>query len=123
MPGAGRSWDRRSPRREPIDAADHELVTERASLADAPALLLLQLEAPLLEHGGLLVVRQTLADAGAAVVVRDEECDPARLDDVVSGLLREPDRLERMGKAARGLGRADAAARVADLVEELAGDR
>jgi len=66
---------------------------------------------------------QTLADAGAAVVLRDEECDPAHLDDLVSRLLREPDRLERMGKAARELGRADAAARVADLVEELAGGR
>jgi undecaprenyldiphospho-muramoylpentapeptide beta-N-acetylglucosaminyltransferase len=62
----------------------------------------------------------TLEQAGAAVVVRDEECDPARLDQVVSGLLGEPDQLERMGKAARGLGRPDAAARVADLVEEHA---
>jgi UDP-N-acetylglucosamine--N-acetylmuramyl-(pentapeptide) pyrophosphoryl-undecaprenol N-acetylglucosamine transferase len=66
---------------------------------------------------------QTLEQAGAAIVVRDEECDPARLDQVVSDLLREPDRLERMGKAARGLGRPDAAARVADLVEEYADAR
>ena len=63
---------------------------------------------------------QTLEAAGAAVVVRDEECDPARLDLVVTELLRDPEQLARMGKAARGLGRPDAAARVADLAEEHA---
>jgi len=63
---------------------------------------------------------QTLERAGAAVVVRDEECDPARLDRVVSDLLREPEQLVAMGNAARALGRPDAAARVADLVEEHA---
>jgi UDP-N-acetylglucosamine--N-acetylmuramyl-(pentapeptide) pyrophosphoryl-undecaprenol N-acetylglucosamine transferase len=61
---------------------------------------------------------QTLERAGAALLVRDEECDPERLDRVVSELLLEPDRLERMGKAARSIGRPDATARVADLVEE-----
>jgi UDP-N-acetylglucosamine--N-acetylmuramyl-(pentapeptide) pyrophosphoryl-undecaprenol N-acetylglucosamine transferase len=63
---------------------------------------------------------QTLERAGAAVVVRDGECDPARLDAVVSDLLLEPDHLERMGKAARSLGRPDAAERVADLIEAYA---
>jgi UDP-N-acetylglucosamine--N-acetylmuramyl-(pentapeptide) pyrophosphoryl-undecaprenol N-acetylglucosamine transferase len=65
---------------------------------------------------------QTLERAGAAVMLRDDECDPARLDQVVSELLAAPDRLERMGVAARGLGRRDAAERLADLVEEHAGD-
>ena len=61
---------------------------------------------------------QTLEGAGAAVMLRDDECDPAHLDAVVSDLLRAPERLVAMGTAARGLGRPDAAARVADLVEE-----
>ena len=65
---------------------------------------------------------QTLERAGAAVVLRDEECDPARLDKVVSDLLGAGDRLERMSLAARGLGRRDAAERLSDLVEEHAGD-
>jgi UDP-N-acetylglucosamine--N-acetylmuramyl-(pentapeptide) pyrophosphoryl-undecaprenol N-acetylglucosamine transferase len=65
---------------------------------------------------------QTLERAGAAVMLRDDECDPVRLDAVVSGLLSAPDRLQRMGVAARGLGRRDAAERVADVVEEHAGD-
>jgi UDP-N-acetylglucosamine--N-acetylmuramyl-(pentapeptide) pyrophosphoryl-undecaprenol N-acetylglucosamine transferase len=63
---------------------------------------------------------QTLEHAGAAVTLRDDECDPARLDKVVSELLGAPERLEGMGLAARGLGRPDAAARLADLVEEHA---
>ena len=63
---------------------------------------------------------QTLEHAGAAIVVRDGECDAPRLDAVVSGLLRSPEQLERMGNAAAALGRPDAAARVADLVEEYA---
>ena len=45
---------------------------------------------------------QTLERAGAAVVVPDAECDPTRLDAVVSELLAQPERLEQMGNAARG---------------------
>ncbi len=64
---------------------------------------------------------QTLERAGAAVMLRDDECDPERLAALVADLLGSPDRLERMGDASRALGRRDAAARVADLVEEHAG--
>ncbi len=63
---------------------------------------------------------RTLERAGAAVVLADERCDASSLDAVVSELLAEPARLEQMGAAARALGRPDAAARVADLVEEHA---
>jgi UDP-N-acetylglucosamine--N-acetylmuramyl-(pentapeptide) pyrophosphoryl-undecaprenol N-acetylglucosamine transferase len=63
---------------------------------------------------------RTLEAAGAAVVLLDGDCDAPRLDAIVSKLLAEPDRLERMGEAARALGRPDAAARLADLVEEHA---
>jgi UDP-N-acetylglucosamine--N-acetylmuramyl-(pentapeptide) pyrophosphoryl-undecaprenol N-acetylglucosamine transferase len=63
---------------------------------------------------------QTLERAGAAVMLRDAECDPPRLDALVSSLLAAPERLAAMSKAARALARPDAAARVADLVEEHA---
>jgi UDP-N-acetylglucosamine--N-acetylmuramyl-(pentapeptide) pyrophosphoryl-undecaprenol N-acetylglucosamine transferase len=63
---------------------------------------------------------QSLERAGAAVLLPDAECDPARLDKVVSELLGAADRLDQMGVAARGLGRRDAAERLADLVEEHA---
>jgi undecaprenyldiphospho-muramoylpentapeptide beta-N-acetylglucosaminyltransferase len=66
---------------------------------------------------------RTLADGGAAVVVPDDECDAQRLDDVLSDLLRDPDRLEAMSRRARALARPDAAARLADLVEEVARGR
>ena len=62
----------------------------------------------------------TLERAGAAVMLADADCDPRRLDAVVSDLLAAPERLAEMGDAARKLGRPDAAARVADLVEEHA---
>jgi UDP-N-acetylglucosamine--N-acetylmuramyl-(pentapeptide) pyrophosphoryl-undecaprenol N-acetylglucosamine transferase len=63
---------------------------------------------------------RTLEQIGAAVVLRDDECDPRRLDAVVSELLADSDRLQTMSDAARGVGRLDAAARLADLVEEHA---
>jgi UDP-N-acetylglucosamine--N-acetylmuramyl-(pentapeptide) pyrophosphoryl-undecaprenol N-acetylglucosamine transferase len=63
---------------------------------------------------------RTLERAGAAVMLADADCDPRRLDAVVSDLLAAPERLAEMGVAARKLGRPDAAARVADLVEEHA---
>jgi UDP-N-acetylglucosamine--N-acetylmuramyl-(pentapeptide) pyrophosphoryl-undecaprenol N-acetylglucosamine transferase len=63
----------------------------------------------------------TLADAGAAVVLVDADCDAPRLDAVLSELLAAPDRLAGMSGAARRLARPDAAARLADLIEEHAG--
>jgi UDP-N-acetylglucosamine--N-acetylmuramyl-(pentapeptide) pyrophosphoryl-undecaprenol N-acetylglucosamine transferase len=63
---------------------------------------------------------RTLERAGAAVLVPDAECDAHHLDAVVSGLLAEPRRLVEMGEAAHALGKRDAAARVADVVEEHA---
>ena len=63
---------------------------------------------------------RTLERAGAAVLVPDAECDAGRLDALVSALLAERKRLVEMGDAARALGRRDAAARVADVVEEHA---
>jgi UDP-N-acetylglucosamine--N-acetylmuramyl-(pentapeptide) pyrophosphoryl-undecaprenol N-acetylglucosamine transferase len=63
---------------------------------------------------------QTLQRAGAAVMLRDDECDAPRLDAVVSVLSQAGSRLASMGDAARAMGRPDAAERVADLVEEHA---
>ncbi len=63
---------------------------------------------------------RTLERAGAAVLVPDAEFDARRLDAIVSELLDQPRRLAEMGDAARALGRPDAAARVADVVEEHA---
>jgi UDP-N-acetylglucosamine--N-acetylmuramyl-(pentapeptide) pyrophosphoryl-undecaprenol N-acetylglucosamine transferase len=63
-----------------------------------------------------------LVDAGAAVVVPDDDCDAGRLDVELRTLLADPARIEAMSTNARTLGRPDAAARLADLVEEVARD-
>jgi len=61
-----------------------------------------------------------MADGGAAVMVPDTECTPERLATELSALLADAARLDRMSAAARSLARPDAAARLADLVEDAA---
>jgi UDP-N-acetylglucosamine--N-acetylmuramyl-(pentapeptide) pyrophosphoryl-undecaprenol N-acetylglucosamine transferase len=62
-----------------------------------------------------------MADAGAAVVVPDEELDGPRLAGEVGALLRAPERLREMAEAARAVAKPDAAERIAVEVLELAG--
>jgi UDP-N-acetylglucosamine--N-acetylmuramyl-(pentapeptide) pyrophosphoryl-undecaprenol N-acetylglucosamine transferase len=50
-----------------------------------------------------------MADAGAAVVIRDADLSPARLAEEVSALLGDPARLAAMAHASRRLARPDAA--------------
>jgi len=57
---------------------------------------------------------------GAAVLVPDGECDGRRLADELEALLDDPERLRAMRDAARAHGHPDAAARVAELVDEHA---
>lgn len=61
---------------------------------------------------------RSVAAAGAAVAVADEECDVEVVEPLVRSLLTDAERLDAMSIAARELARPDAAARVADLVEE-----
>ncbi|MGQ0743893.1 MAG: UDP-N-acetylglucosamine--N-acetylmuramyl-(pentapeptide) pyrophosphoryl-undecaprenol N-acetylglucosamine transferase [Acidimicrobiales bacterium] len=63
---------------------------------------------------------RSLAAAGAAVVVPDEQLDGERLCLEVESLLADPGRRSAMSAAARAFSRPDAAARVADLVERHA---
>jgi UDP-N-acetylglucosamine--N-acetylmuramyl-(pentapeptide) pyrophosphoryl-undecaprenol N-acetylglucosamine transferase len=58
-----------------------------------------------------------LVDAGAAVLLPDARCDGPALASVLEELVADPGRLATMAKAARSLGRPDAAAQVAALVE------
>ncbi len=62
-----------------------------------------------------------MADAGAAVVVPDEELTPARLRAEVDGLLADPERLAAMGRASAALARPDAAQRIAAELLAAAG--
>lgn len=62
-----------------------------------------------------------LADAGASIVLPQEEATGARLRQEIEGLLADPDRLLGMARRARSVGRPDAAACLADELLRLAG--
>lgn len=63
---------------------------------------------------------RALVAAGAAVLVPDADLDVDRLAAELGPLVADRQRRARAGMAATGLGRRDAADRVADLVEEHA---
>jgi len=62
-----------------------------------------------------------LSQANAALRIPQAEFTPARLASEISMLGAEPQRLAAMADAARGVGRLDAAQRLADLVVKTAG--
>ena len=64
---------------------------------------------------------EALTGLGAAILVKDAECSPARLSEIIEPLIDEPERLAAMGAAAAGAGHKDAADRVAALAESVAG--
>lgn len=61
---------------------------------------------------------RALEAAGAAVMLEEKDLDGASLALAVTRLVDDPARIEAMEAAARTLGRADAAARVADLLDD-----
>ncbi len=63
---------------------------------------------------------RSMASAGGAVVIDDDNLTGTRLGKELDGLLEDPDRLGRMSAAARQLARPDAAQDVACLAEEHA---
>ncbi|WP_416907985.1 MAG: undecaprenyldiphospho-muramoylpentapeptide beta-N-acetylglucosaminyltransferase [Polymorphobacter sp.] len=63
---------------------------------------------------------RAMAGAGGAVMVRQGEFTPARLADILTAWLGDPDALAAAAEAARALGRPDAASALADLVTETA---
>jgi UDP-N-acetylglucosamine--N-acetylmuramyl-(pentapeptide) pyrophosphoryl-undecaprenol N-acetylglucosamine transferase len=62
-----------------------------------------------------------LAQAGGAILLRQSDFTPERLAAELTGLAAAPERLSAMAAAARGVGRLDAAERLADLVLRVAG--
>jgi len=63
---------------------------------------------------------QALARVGAAVVVRDRDCDASALARAITTIV-EPAVRTKMGEAARALGRLDAGAVIARVVLETGG--
>ena len=63
---------------------------------------------------------EAMVRMGAAVLVPDAECDGRRLAEEVTALLGDRERLDAMRAAARAHGHPDAAARIAELVDDHA---
>ncbi len=64
-----------------------------------------------------------LSAAGGAQVVRQSELTPQRLTQMLLSAMNEPARLESEAKAAKGVGKPDAARLLADLAEAIASGR
>ncbi len=62
-----------------------------------------------------------LAEANAAILLPQGQATPERLQEVLTSLLGDRERLATMGRQARQIGRPDAAARLADELLRLAG--
>jgi UDP-N-acetylglucosamine--N-acetylmuramyl-(pentapeptide) pyrophosphoryl-undecaprenol N-acetylglucosamine transferase len=63
---------------------------------------------------------RVLERAGGAVLLADADCDAPRLAAMLDGLLSDLGALDAMGKAARSIGRPDAADAGAQVVEDHA---
>lgn len=62
-----------------------------------------------------------LVDAGAAEMIPDHECSPERLREAIDRLLADPEHRARMSYAARSVARPDAADRIVEMIEQMAG--
>lgn len=62
---------------------------------------------------------RTLEDSGASVLVPQRDLDGPSLAKLLAEILSDEERLATMASAARGLGRPDAASRIAELAAEL----
>jgi UDP-N-acetylglucosamine--N-acetylmuramyl-(pentapeptide) pyrophosphoryl-undecaprenol N-acetylglucosamine transferase len=71
-------------------------------------------------NGEQAVNAEPLVDAGAAVMVRDDELSSIVVEHLVGGLVTDSSQLAVMSAAARALGAADADERLADLVQAAA---
>ncbi|MDE2892931.1 MAG: glycosyltransferase [Chloroflexota bacterium] len=107
----------------PLAMAACDLAVSRAGasvMGEYPAAALPAVLAPLGEAGGHQRFNaQVLADAGGAIVVRDERIDDD-LFDLTTELLADQDRLQVMRTAMIGLRRTDAARRIAEVIVGVA---
>jgi len=109
----------------PARLAAADLVVSRAGASAVAEILLMGRASVLVPYPHAADDHQranarALDAAGAAVAVDPAEATAERLADVLGELVGDAARLAAMGEAARGLARADAAARLADRVEEVA---
>jgi UDP-N-acetylglucosamine--N-acetylmuramyl-(pentapeptide) pyrophosphoryl-undecaprenol N-acetylglucosamine transferase len=72
-------------------------------------------------NGEQAVNAQSLVDVGAGLLVRDEDLSATVVEHLVGELALDPERLEKMSKAAEPLGARDADERLTDMVLQAAG--
>lgn len=65
---------------------------------------------------------RSLADAGAAVMIREADLNPSMLEEYILGIMESEEHRKSMAEASRSLGRRDAAARIAERVLECYGN-
>jgi UDP-N-acetylglucosamine--N-acetylmuramyl-(pentapeptide) pyrophosphoryl-undecaprenol N-acetylglucosamine transferase len=62
-----------------------------------------------------------LEQAGAAWLIQQRDLTAEKLSELLADIFREPDQLARRAQAAASLGKPDAAARLADVIDEIGG--
>ena len=62
-----------------------------------------------------------LADVGGAEILNEREANVDTLSAAIAGMLHDPEKLAQRSAAARSVAKPDAAERLADLVEQVAG--
>ena len=112
------------------DIHDHlaraDLIIARAGASSVSEIALMGLPSVLVPLGIAMDDHQTanaraLERLGAAVILPESAFTPERLTELLVELLRDPDRLDQMGRSAQSLARPDAARDLAALVVQAAG--
>jgi len=100
-----------------VARAGASTVTELATIGRPSVLVPLAIAMDDHQYGNA----KALSSAGAAVILREEALSAPRLAAEIAGLLTAPERLAQMAAAARKVAPQNAAARLADLLEEALG--
>lgn len=108
----------------PTELAEAHLMIARSGASTVSELAVAGRPAILVPYAAATDDHQTanaaeLLGAGGAWVIAQNDFTPATLAKLLQSLLREPERLQDAAAAARGTGRPDAAADLADLIERM----
>ena len=103
-----------------------QLIISRSGASSVADIAVIGRPAILIPYAAATADHQTanaraLVEADAAILVPEKRLDPATLAEQIALILTNPEAAARMAGRARTVGRPDAAERLADLVEQLAG--
>ncbi|MGR3540714.1 MAG: UDP-N-acetylglucosamine--N-acetylmuramyl-(pentapeptide) pyrophosphoryl-undecaprenol N-acetylglucosamine transferase [Hasllibacter sp.] len=106
--------------------AEAQLVIARAGASTVADLSVIGRPAILIPFAAATADHQTanargLSEADAAILMPERRVDPATLTQHIEAILTEPEAAQRMARAALTVGKPDAAASLADMVEAVTG--